>query len=485
MTAIFWLLTVQAVLGGIDNLWHHEITARLPSTRSAAPELALHSLRELIYAVVFLGLGLFQPHGLWAVLLGVLLCLEIVITLADFLIEDRTRKLPGLERILHTVLALTYGAFLALFAPVLLEWMTLPTALPAVRHGFTTVFIVIGAGVLLWSLRNFFAVLKLRRPPEWMRSPIEAGAAKTSRTVLVTGGTGFVGGHLVRSLIALGDDVIVLSRRPEVALERFGPTVRVVSRLEELDPATRIDAIINLAGAAILEFPWTQRRRRTLLQSRLQVTRAVIDLIGRLAVAPKVLVSASAIGYYGVRGNEMLDENAVPSDIFQSQLCQQWEEAALAAESAGVRVVRLRIGMVLGLDGGALPPLMLPARLGLAAILGSGRHWISWIHIHDLVRLIEFAIDTPAADGALNAVAPHAVTQREFQETLARALHRPLWLRMPSLLLRVALGEMSQLLVDGQRVVPTRATSIGFRFEYRTIEQAMTNLCAAPRLAAA
>ena len=480
MTAIFSLLTLQAVLGAIDNLWHHEITERLPARRSAAPELALHALRELIYAAVFLGLGLVQPHGFWAMLLGALLCLEVIITLADFLIEDRTRRLPGFERILHTVLALTFGAFLARLAPVLLDWAALPTALPAVRHGFTNAFVVFGIGVLLWSMRNFIAVVKLRRPPEWVRNPVEAGVADKPRTVLITGATGFVGGHLVRSLVARGEQIIVLTRRPDVALDRFGPQVRIVSRLEELGPATRVHAVVNLAGAPILGFPWTRRRRRKLLLSRVETTRAVIALIGRLAQPPAVLVSASAIGYYGVRGDEPLDENAAPADIFQSRLCQQWEAAALAAESAGVRVVRLRIGLVLGRDGGALPQLMLPARLGLAAILGSGRHWMSWIHIDDLVRLIGFAIDTPGTAGVLNAVAPHPATQRRFQRALTNALRRPLWLRMPSILLRLALGEMSQLLVDGQRVLPIRATSLGFRYHYRTIEQAMVELCTAP-----
>jgi uncharacterized protein (TIGR01777 family) len=477
MNTIFTLLTLQAILGGIDNLWHHEITERLPSRRSAAPELVLHAVRELIYAVIFLGLALYQPHGAWAWLLATLLLVEILVTLTDFIVEDRTRRLPPFERILHTVLALTFGAFLAVLAPVLFAWAAMPTALPAVRHGFTWPFVLFGTGLVAWSVRNFVAVLRLRQPPEWVRDPLEAGSAERPRVVLVTGATGFVGRHVVRRLLARGDQVIVLTRRPEHALDRFGPQVRIIARLDELDATSRIHAVVNLAGAPILGFPWTAARRRKLLASRVETTRDLVAFMGRLDHPAGVLVSASAIGYYGVRGDELLDEQAQGGDEFQSQLCREWEETALAASSTGARVVCLRIGMVLGRDGGALPQLLLPARLGLAAILGRGSHWMSWIHIEDLARLVEFAIDTPRATGTLNAVSPHAATQRQFQVALTRTLGRPLWLRIPAVAVRVALGEMARLLVDGQRVHPARAMALGFRFHYRRIDQALADLC--------
>lgn len=484
MTTAFTLLALQAVLVGIDNLWHHEITERLPARRNAAPELALHAVRELICGVVLLCLALCQPHGAWAWALGALLVVEILVTLQDFIVEDRTRHLPPFERVLHTVLAVTFGAFLALFAPVLLEWAARPTALAGARHAFTLPFTVFAAGLLAWSLRNFIAVLRLRRPAGWVRDPLHAGHGEKPRTVLVTGATGFVGGHLVRRLVARGDAVIVLTRDPGLALDRFGPHVRIVARLDDLDEATRIHAIVNLAGAPILGRPWTRARRRQLIASRVDTTRALGTLMSRLRQPPGVLVSASAIGYYGVRGDEMLDEQAPSAEEFQSQLCRQWEDAAVAAGSCGTRVVRLRIGLVLGRDGGALPQLLRPARLGLAAVLGTGQQWMSWIHVDDLVRLVEFAIDTPRVSGALNAVAPRPATQRQFQRALTRILRRPLLLRVPAVLLRTALGEMARLLVDGQRVLPVRAMALGFRFGYRRIDQALLDLCATPAPAA-
>jgi uncharacterized protein (TIGR01777 family) len=445
MNTIFALLTLHAILGGIDNFWHHEVTERLPSRRSASGELSLHSVREFIYGLIFLALALCQPHGACTWFLAGLLVMEIIVTLADFIIEDRTRKVPPAERVLHAVLALGFGAFLAMLAPVLRDWMGRPTALVGTTHAFTVLFAVFSAGLFAWSLRNAFAALRLKRPPEWVRNPLQPGCSDRARTVLVTGATGFIGGHFVRRMVARGDQVLVLTRRPEYALERFGPHVRIVSRLDELPETTRIHAIVNLAGASILGRPWTRMRRRELIASRVDTTRALLTMMDRLVAPVPVLISASAIGYYGAQHDELLDEGSPAGDEFQSHLCREWEDVANAASSTGVRVVRLRFGMVLGRDGGAFPHLLLPARLGLAAILGAGRQWISWIHIEDLVRLIEFALDTPRASGVINAVAPRPATQRQFQRILTSVLRRPLFLRVPGAWVRAVLGEMATL----------------------------------------
>ena len=319
-------------------------------------------------------------------------------------------------------------------------------------------------------------VFSLGRPPEWVRNPIAAGVSVNPRTVLMSGATGFIGGHLVRRLIERGDRVIVLTRDADKALNRFGPHVRIVTRLGDMDSTADVDAIVNLAGARILGLPWTRRRRAQLIDSRVGTTRALLDLADRLRRPPRILISASAIGYYGVHGSEQLDEQARPSPIFQSELCQQWEAAADSGEALGMRVVKLRIGLVLGRDGGALPQLARPHRLGLGAVLGSGTQWMSWIHIDDLIRLFEFALDTPLARGALNAVSPEAVTHLQMQRAMARVLHRPLWLRVPAFVVRAGLGEMAQLLIEGQRVIPSRAEMLGFEFHYPGVEEALASL---------
>jgi uncharacterized protein len=477
MTLLFTLIVVQGLLGGFDNLWHHEITERLPHKRAAARELALHAAREFLYAYLFFALAWYEWRGAWAALVAIVFAVEVVITLADFIVEDQTRHLPKLERVLHTLLAMNVGAVLIILAPILIQWWSAPTAIRPVAHGaISWVFTVFSAGVLAWSLRNAVAVLHHRRPPEWVRNPLKVLATPSGRTVLITGATGFIGGYLVRRLLARGDAIIVLTRDADRALERFGPHVTIITDLKILPTSTRIDAIVNLAGERILALPWTKGRRSDLLRSRLSTTRAVTDLCARLDRPPRVLLSVSAIGYYGVGGDEVLDERAAPQPIFQSQLCQQWEAAAQAAEDLGVRVITLRLGLVLARDGGALPSMALPVWLGLGAIIGSGRQWVSWIHIDDAVRLIEFALGNPALRGAVNAVAPTPLSHGEFQRELARTLRRPLWLRIPAWVLRNTLGEMAQLLVDGQRVVPHRAVTAGFVFQYSESGTALRQL---------
>ena len=482
MSSIFALLTAQALLGAFDHIWNHEIKERLPWKRSAAGEVALHSGRDFIYGLIFIQLGWFEPHGFWAAILAITLAIEILITLTDFVVEDQTRRLPPGERILHTILAINFGMFLITFAATLEQWWLQPSGFEPVRHGvYTELFIFFALGAFAFGIRNALAALILRRPLEWVRDPIESHSNPNARTILVSGGTGFIGGHLIRRLITRGERIIVLTRDPDRALDRFGPHVSIVTTVTEITADERIDAIINLAGAPILGFPWTRARRQQLLNSRVNTTRALVALCGRLIRPPRVLVTASAVGYYGLGGDEPIDEQGEPQAIFQSQLCQEWETTATAAESLGTRVVRMRMGIVLARNGGPLPQLAKPVRLGLGAILGSGKQWVSWIHIDDLVRLFEFALDTPSCQGAVNAVSPAAATHEQMQRMLGKVLHRRIRLRPPAVLIRALLGEMSQLLVDGQRVAPTRALRSGFVFRYPNLGTALEQLLGRPQ----
>jgi uncharacterized protein (TIGR01777 family) len=296
--------------------------------------------------------------------------------------------------------------------------------------------------------------------------------------VLVTGATGFIGPKLVRVLRERGERVVAYVRDAAKARALLGPDVDVVVDLAELPSATTLDAVVNLAGAPIAGGLWTARRRELLLESRLGVTRALLDLCARLEAKPALWINASAIGYYGARaGDEPIDETAPAGTGFQAELCRRWEETAARATAHGTQVSALRFGVVLGSDGGALPQYALPIRLYAGTVLGTGRQWLSWIHIADLLQLVLFVLDRPTTSGALNATAPNPVRSADFMAALAATLKRPLWpVRIPAPLIRAALGELAELFVDGQRVVPKRALELGFRFEHLEIASALPQL---------
>lgn len=481
MTLVFSLLTLQTFLGAVDTFWNHEYRERLPSRRAARQELALHAGREFVYAGLFLALAWREWRGAWALLIAGALLLEVVITAWDFVVEDRTRRLPAFERLLHTLLTLLFGVFLMAMAPVLTQWYAQPTAVLETSHGgFSLLLTLMAAGMAAWGIRDGLAALRHFRPAEWLRQPIEAAERPSGRAVLLTGGTGFIGGHVVRMLRRRGDAVWLWTRDPDQALARFGPHVHVVKNLAEIPDEARIEAIVNLAGAPVIGPPWTKKRRQLLIDSRVKTTQQVLDWCARRAAPPRVLVTASAIGFYGPGGDEWLTENSPAQDVFQSRLCVEREAAADAAEALGIRVVNLRIGLVLGRDGGIFPRLALPARLGAAATIGDGRQWMSWIHLVDLVRVVEVALDDPRWRGPINAVAPAPERQRDFQRALATACRRWHVLRIPGALLELAMGEMAQLLVKGQRVSPRRLLDGGFEFRHYTLASALRDLVADP-----
>jgi uncharacterized protein (TIGR01777 family) len=490
MNAVFLLMTVQALLGGFDNLWHHELSARLPQRPSARRELALHAAREAIYGGVFLGLAWAEWHGAFALLLALLLAAEVVITLADFLEEDRTRQLPPLERVLHTVLAVSYGLFLATLAPRLWAWGQARTAVVSTPHGLVSwLFTLFAAGLVAWSVRNALAVADLARVAG--AAARRGGECRMNRTdhliapaVLVTGATGFIGSALVAQLREAGRRVIVLSRDLKQARAAFGADVWAVDRLDAIPSETRIDAVVNLAGARVLGLPWTATRRRALLDSRVGVTASVVELMRRLEQRPLVLVSASAVGFYGASPNASLeprDEEASPRPgQFQSDLCAAIEHEARRGEALGVRVVRMRFAVVLGRGDGAYPMLALSSRFGLGAVLGSGRQPAPWIHLDDAVALIRFALVDERLAGPVNAAAPDTRPQADFARALAASFGRRVGLRVPYTLLRFALGEMAELLLEGQNAVPAAALRAGFQFRHANLDDAFAALARAP-----
>ncbi|MGZ8362199.1 MAG: TIGR01777 family oxidoreductase, partial [Allosphingosinicella sp.] len=367
-------------------------------------------------------------------------------------------------------------AILALLVPLLLVWAVRPTGIgPAFHGGWSWICAAAAVGTLLFGVRDLSAAARLRNLPEDLPARLAAGLSP-ARSVLVTGGTGFVGRRLVAALVAVGHEVTVLSRRRASAADLPAP-LRIVTSLDQISSRARIDAIVNLAGEPIADAPWTPAKRRRIVESRLAVTREIGRLILRLQKAPEVLVSGSAIGWYGLRGDEPLDEAATPAPCFSHDLCAAWEDAAERAAGRAVRLVRLRIGLVLGRDGGLLARMLAPFEFGLGGPFGNGRQVMSWIHRDDLVRLIVRAIADPGLAGIVNATAPGPVDNRTFARALGRALRRPAWLAVPAAPLRRLLGDFAdELLLGGQMVLPAKALSRGFQFEHPAIEGALAEI---------
>jgi uncharacterized protein (TIGR01777 family) len=293
-------------------------------------------------------------------------------------------------------------------------------------------------------------------------------------TVLLTGATGFIGSRLAQALSAAGHDLIALTRNGKAASL---PPCRLITSLDQLPAGTRIDAIVNLAGEPIANGLWTRAKRRRILASRLRVTGKLVRLIGRLEQPPKVLISGSAIGWYGLWQDETLTEFDGGKNCFTHRVCDAWEKSARRAQRLGVRVIRLRIGLVLGMDGGLLRRLLLPFAFGLGGPMGSGQQWMSWIERDDLVRLIAHGIATPALLGPVNATAPEPVRNAAFMQALGGALNRPAWLRSPATMLRLVAGDFAdELLLGGQRVLPAKAQASGFEFRHPTLSSALMEI---------
>lgn len=299
--------------------------------------------------------------------------------------------------------------------------------------------------------------------------------------VVVAGATGFIGSALVRQLVRAGHGVTVLTRRPEEQARQTLPDEVTVVRWNPTGEAAPLpahtDAVVNLAGATIAR-RWTAAAKKLILASRVLATRAIVDAMRAISLREgrsMVLINASAVGYYGPRGDERVPETEGPGDDFLARVCRQWEEAAVQAKSAGIRVVLLRIGLVLGQDG-ALPRLTLPFRVFAGGPLGSGRQWMPWVHIDDCVGLIRFALRNDSLTGPVNVSAPGPVQNREFARILGRVMGRPSFIPAPAFMLHVVLGEMATMILTGQRAVPEVARAAGYDFRYTDLETALQHI---------
>jgi uncharacterized protein (TIGR01777 family) len=297
--------------------------------------------------------------------------------------------------------------------------------------------------------------------------------------IFITGATGFIGRALVLRLQRDGHTITAWVRDEDRASAVLGADVEFLyvsaSEGELRDALAVSDGVVNLAGEPLIG-RWTRQRMQTITESRVDLTARLVQAMRHAEHRPPVFVSASAVGYYGDRGDEVLTERSSPADDFLARLCRDWERAALAAESSGARVVLLRTGIVLGREGGALARLLLPFKLGLGGPIGSGRQYMPWIHLHDHVELVVAALGDDRFSGPFNLSAPAPVTNRDFARALAQALHRPALLPVPAFALKLALGEASSVLLAGQRAIPERALDLDFHFAYQEIDAALSEI---------
>jgi uncharacterized protein (TIGR01777 family) len=304
--------------------------------------------------------------------------------------------------------------------------------------------------------------------------------------IFVMGGTGLVGSRLIQRLRQRGDDAVLLTRRPDAARARWGEQVTVVAG-DPMHPGAWMgavedcDAVINLVGEGVFNRRWNAAFVQLLRDSRVKSTENVVQALAKRPTTAdgkaKILVNASAIGYYGPHGEEELDDSSPPGSDELAELCVAWEKAAQAAEALGVRTVRVRIGVVLDREGGALKQMLLPFKLFLGGPAGlTGSQVVSWIHHEDMVGVLLFALDNGAAQGAMNATAPNPVSNRQFSKALGRALGRPSFLPTPKLALRVVLGKVASVVTTGQRVLPKKALALGYAFKFTDVFEALRDV---------
>ena len=304
-----------------------------------------------------------------------------------------------------------------------------------------------------------------------------------SKHILITGGTGFIGQRLCQYFLKQGHLVTVFTRSSEKVEKLWNGDIAAVDDLDQLEFIEPIDWVINLAGEPIADKRWTHAQKHRIQDSRILFTKMLVDALCTLPKAPELMISGSAIGYYGHCEDETCDESFSAGDDFAAQLCHDWEKAAQAITIKGTRLSFIRIGLVLGKNGGALKKMAATFKMGLGGKIGSGDQWMSWIHIDDLCRLILHVANTPQCKGVFNGTSPNPVTSVEFTQLLSKSLRSKTSfvpnIPLPKLLLKKAMGESSDLLLKGQKVVPLHATASGFKFTYPFLEQALQQIYSA------
>lgn len=477
METLLIIFAIQGLLGAFDTIYHHELKERLPWRNTASKELILHGVRNVIYSVIFLSLGWMAWHGLYAWVFAALLGIEIVITLIDFVEEDRTRQLPPSERVTHTLLALNYGAILALLIPILWQWSAQPTGFARINFGFLSwVMACYAAGVLFWGWRDLSRGLFWRKK-KLLPSLETLLLDKPNQRILVAGGTGFIGKPLCQALIDQGHYVTVITRDIHQAAHHFHGRITFLESANALQREDAFDVVINLAGETVNQ-RWSASAQEKIRTSRITTTAALAAFIRRANHKPDVFINSSAIGIYGTDETTTFREETPSSKdktgAFPREVCEVWEKTAKEVEREGVRTCLLRTGIVLESDGGALAQMLFPFEFCLGGRIGSGQQWFSWIHRDDHLRLIGFLINHPAIKGAVNATAPEPATNKVFTHALSKAMKRPALLPLPAFQVQWLFGEMGKaLLLSGQKVIPEKALSHGFTFLYPCVNEAL------------
>jgi uncharacterized protein (TIGR01777 family) len=298
--------------------------------------------------------------------------------------------------------------------------------------------------------------------------------------ILIAGGTGYIGREITKKLLADGHEITILTRDKERASDIFINSVKFASWTDiKTNPLNIIfyhfDCIINLSGEPIAAKKWSNKTKEKIMSSRIKATKKIVFSLKQKTLSAKVLINASAIGYYGPHGDEVLNENAGNGDDFLSKVCRRWEAAAMEAEQYGVRVVMIRTGVVIGSEG-ALQRMIKPFRFFAGGTIGSGKQYVSWIHISDLVKIYLFAAHNNQISGPVNATAPNPVSMLLFTQTLAKILRKPAFLKIPAFFLKAIYGEMSNVLLNGQNVIPSVLVKSGFLFDFSSLDDALRNI---------